>query len=171
MELPNYLDHIEEGSLIITPGDRSDIILGSLLADASKTYPHIAGIILTGGLKPVPQVTRLIEGLGDSPVPLIVVGTDTYTTALNVSSIEGVLSPDNARKIAAALGIVEAKVKSAEIIGRLSTARSTRVTPLMFEYEIIQRAKSVRSHIVLPKARKSASSGQRRSSGCARWLT
>ena len=151
MELPNYLDHIEEGSLIITPGDRSDIILGSLLADASKTYPHIAGIILTGGLKPVPQVTRLIEGLGDSPVPLIVVGTDTYTTALNVSSIEGVLSPDNARKIAAALGIVEAKVKSAEIIGRLSTARSTRVTPLMFEYEIIQRAKSVRSHIVLPE--------------------
>ena len=151
MELPNYLDHIEEGSLIITPGDRSDIILGSLLAEASRTYPHIAGIILTGGLRPVPQVTRLIEGLGDSPVPLIVVGTDTYTTALNVSSIEGVLSPDNARKIAAALGIVEAKVKSAEIIGRLSTARSTRVTPLMFEYEIIQRAKSVRSHIVLPE--------------------
>ena len=151
MELPHYLEHIEEGSLIITPGDRSDIILGSLLADASKTYPHIAGIILTGGLKPAPQVARLIEGLRNSPVPVIVVPSDTYTTALGVSSLEGVLSPDNARKIAAALGIVEAKVNSIELIARLSLAHYTRVTPLMFEYEIIQRAKSVCKHIVLPE--------------------
>ncbi|MDA8106907.1 MAG: phosphate acetyltransferase [Nitrospiraceae bacterium] len=151
MELPHYLEHLEEGSLIIAPGDRSDIILGSLMADASSTYPHISGIILTGGLKPASQVKRLLEGLGDSPVPVIAVPTDTYTTALNVSSLEGVLSPDNARKISAALGIVEAKVNSGELIGRLSTARSTRVTPLMFEYEIIQRAKSQRRHIVLPE--------------------
>jgi phosphate acetyltransferase len=151
MELPHYLEHIEEGSLIIAPGDRSDIILGSLLADASKTYPHISGLVLTGGLKPVPQVERLIGGLGDSPVPVVAVPTDTYTTALNVSSVESVLSPDNARKISAALGIVEAKVNSGEFIGRLSSARSTRVTPLMFEYAIIQRAKSERKRIVLPE--------------------
>jgi phosphate acetyltransferase len=151
MELPHYLEHIEEGSLIIVPGDRADIIIGSLLADVSNTYPNISGIILTGGLTPLPPVKRLIEGLGDLPVPVVTVHTDTYTTALNVSSIEGVLSPDNARKIAAALGIVETKVNSGELIGRLSTARSTRVTPLMFEYAIIQRAKSDRRHIVLPE--------------------
>jgi phosphate acetyltransferase len=151
MELPHFLERVEKGSLIITPGDRSDIILGSLLVDASKTYPHIAGIILTGGLKPAPQVSRLVEGFGELPVPVISVTTDTYTTALNVSTIEGVLSPDNPRKIAAALGIVEANVNSAEFVGRLSAARSARVTPLMFEYEIIQRAKSDRRHIVLPE--------------------
>jgi len=151
MELPHYLEHIEEGSLILAPGDRSDILLGSLLAYASKTYPHIAGILITGGLRPAPQVERLIKGLGDLPVPVIMVSTDTYTTAQQVSSLEGVLSPDNARKIAAALGIVEAKVNSRELIGRLSMARSTRVTPLMFEYEILQRARSDRKHIVLPE--------------------
>ncbi|MDA8239379.1 MAG: phosphate acetyltransferase [Nitrospiraceae bacterium] len=150
MELPHYLEHIENGSIIITPGDRSDIIIGSLLAEASHAYPHIAGILLTGGLKPAPQVERLIKGLGES-VPVIAVHTDTYTTAQNVSSLEGELSPDNTRKIAAALGIVEAKVNSTELIGRLATARSGRVTPLMFEYEIIQRAKSDRRHIVLPE--------------------
>jgi phosphate acetyltransferase len=151
MELPNYLEHIEEGSLILAPGDRSDILLGSLLADSSKTYPHIAGILMTGGLRPAPQVVKLIKGLGDSPVPVIMVSMDTYTTAQQVSSLEGVLSPDNPRKIAAALGMVEAKVNSRELIGRLSMARSTRVTPIMFEYEIIQRARSDRKHIVLPE--------------------
>ncbi len=151
MELPNFLEHIEEGSLILAPGDRSDILLGSLLADSSKTYPHIAGILMTGGLRPAPQVVKLIKGLGDSPVPVIMVSMDTYTTAQQVSSLEGVLSPDNPRKIAAALGIVEAKVNSRELIGRFSMARSTRVTPIMFEYEIIQRARSDRRHIVLPE--------------------
>ncbi|GAB4484489.1 MAG: phosphate acetyltransferase [Thermodesulfovibrionales bacterium] len=151
MELPHFLEHIEKGSLIIVPGDRSDIILGSLLADRSRTYPHISGIILTGGLRPAPQVARLVEGLGDLPVPVISVQTDTYTTALNVSALEGVLSADNPRKIAAALGIVEAKVGASELLARISTARPGRVTPLMFEYEIIQRAKSERRHIVLPE--------------------
>jgi phosphate acetyltransferase len=151
MELPNFLQHIEEGSLILAPGDRSDILLGSLLADASKTFPRIAGILMTGGLRPAPQVERLIEGLGDLPVPVIMVSTDTYTTAQQVSSLEGVLSPDNPRKIAAALGVVEARVNSRELMGRLSMARSTRVTPLMFEYEILQRARSDRRHMVLPE--------------------
>lgn len=151
MELPHYLDHVEEGSLIIVPGDRSDIILGSLLADASNTYPHIAGIILTGGLRPAPQVERLIGGLRASPVPVILVPTDTYTTALKVSSLHGVLSPSNPRKIAAALGVVEAHVNAAEVKDRLAIGRPVRITPLMFEYEIIQRARSQRRHIVLPE--------------------
>ncbi len=150
MELPHYLERIENGSIIITPGDRSDIIIGSLLAEASHTYPHISGILLTGGLKPVPQVERLIEGLSEY-VPVIAVHTDTYTTAQNVSSLEGTLSPDNTRKIAAALGIIEARVNSSELILRIAAARTERVTPLMFEYEIIQRAKSERRHIVLPE--------------------
>ncbi len=151
MELPHFLERIEEGSLIITPGDRSDIVICSLLVGSSTTYPHISGIILTGGLKPSTQVARLIEGLGDSPVPVLAVSTDTYTTALNVSTIEGVLSFDNTRKIAAALGVVEARVNAMELMGRLSTSCSLRMTPLMFENEIIRRARSDRKHIVLPE--------------------
>ena len=70
MELPNFLDRLVEGTLVITPGDRSDIILGSLLADAASTYPRVAGLLLTGGLRPAPQVQRIIEGLRKSPVDL-----------------------------------------------------------------------------------------------------
>jgi phosphate acetyltransferase len=149
MELPNYLEHIEEGSLIITPGDRSDIILGSLLADVSNTYPHIAGIILTGGIRPASQVQRLVEGIESWPAPVALVSTDTYTTALNVSSMEGGLSPENPRKIAAAIGVVEARIDAAEFLGRIAMERPHRLTPLMFEYDIIQRARSDRRHIVL----------------------
>ncbi|MGO9569051.1 MAG: phosphate acetyltransferase [Desulfomonilaceae bacterium] len=151
MELPQFLDRIEEGNLIITPGDRSDIIVGSLASEASTSYPHIAGLLLTGGFKPAPQVQRLIEGLGASSVPILSVETDTYTTATNVNSVRGTLVPEDTRKMAAALGIVEASVRFDELQGRLAVTRSRRVTPLMFEYELIQRARADRKHIVLPE--------------------
>ena len=151
MELPNFLDHIEEGCLVITPGDRSDIILGTLAADSSSRYPRVAGMVLTGNLKPAPQIQRLIKGLLSSPVPVLGVGTDTFTTAMNVSGVRPSLSVENKRKIAAALGIIESSVDVPGLLERVAVTRSGRVTPLMFQYELIRRAKQQHKHIVLPE--------------------
>jgi phosphate acetyltransferase len=151
MELPNFLDHLEDDSLIITPGDRSDMILGSILSDASDAYPRISGLLLTGNLRPASQVERLIEGLSTAPFPVFMVGADTFTTAMNASNVPGVIVPESKRKIAAALGIVEQNVNMSEMEKRISGIPSTGVTPLMFEYELIKRAKSIKQHIVLPE--------------------
>jgi len=151
MELPQFLSWIQDGSLIITPGDRSDIILGTLAADASTSYPHISGLLLTGGLKPTDQVLRLIEGLGRSSLPMLLVQADTYTTATQVSAVKPTVAPEDTRKIVVALGAVEAGVRFEELQRRLAVTRSRRVTPLMFEYELVQRAKANRQHIVLPE--------------------
>jgi phosphate acetyltransferase len=151
MELPNFLEHVEDGSLIITPGDRSDIILGSLLADEAETYPQIAGLLLSGNLRPAPEVRRLLEGLRGSPVPVLGVPTDTFRTAMACSAVEGALAPESRRKMAAALGMVEAHIDMRELDKRLSMSSPGRVTPLMFEYDLIQRAKGQKRHIVLPE--------------------
>jgi phosphate acetyltransferase len=151
MELPNFLDHIEDDSLIITPGDRSDIILGSILSDASEIYPRISGLLLTGNLRPAPQVKRLIEGFITSPVPVFAVDTDTFTTAMNASNVPGTIVPESKRKIAAALGIVEQNMDMSELEKRITGAPLKLITPLMFEYELIKRAKSDKQHIVLPE--------------------
>ncbi|NTV43735.1 MAG: AAA family ATPase, partial [Syntrophobacteraceae bacterium] len=151
MELPHFLDHVEEGSLIITPGDRSDIILGSLVADASQSYPQIAGLVLTGNFRPAPQVQRLIDGLTQSPVPIYSVATDTFTTAMRVNSLQGAILPESTRKIAAGLGAVESNVDFEELERRFEVALSVRITPLMFEQKLIQQARAERKHIVLPE--------------------
>ena len=152
MNLPRFLDYVTDGTLIMTPGDRSDVILGSLATTVSETYPNIAGLLLTGGLTLDPQVQRLIEGFKKaSPIPIFSVATDTYTTALNASSVRAGLTPENDRKIASALGLFESHVNISEIEERIEVVRSTRVTPIMFEYELIERAKADRQHIVLPE--------------------
>jgi phosphate acetyltransferase len=151
MQLANFLDHINEGTMVITPGDRDDITIGCILADASTTYPRIGGIILTGGFKPSPQVQRLIDGFAIDAVPILTVESDTFSTTVKLSSVTGTLVPENTRKIETALGIFESGVSVQEVMDRLNVTRTSRVTPLMFEYDLIRRAKISRQHIVLPE--------------------
>ena len=151
MELPNFLDRLVEGTLVITPGDRSDIILGSLLADAASTYPRVAGLLLTGGLKPAPQVQRIIEGLRKSPVPVLTVEADTFTAGTQASQVRGRIRPENPRKMAIALGHMEKYIDAQALYKRIDISRPARVTPIMFEHTLVEQAKSNRKHIVLPE--------------------
>ena len=152
MEVPDFLGYVEDGCLILTPGDRSDIILACLAADVSTTFPRVAGLVLTGGLRPAPNVQRLIEGLRRTKVAILSVPTDTFTTVLRVNGIAATILPGDERKIAAALGAFESSVDIAELSKRISVRESSdRITPLMFEYELIRRAKSNRQRIVLPE--------------------
>jgi phosphate acetyltransferase len=152
MNVPHFLDRIEDGDLIITPGDRADVILASLATTVSDTSPNIAGLLLTGGLTPEDPVQRLIQGFKKySPISVIKVSTDTYTTAMNASVVRPALAPENDRKIAAALGVFESHVDTQQLEDRIQVVRSNRVTPMMFEYELIERAKTDRRRIVLPE--------------------
>jgi phosphate acetyltransferase len=151
MQLRHVLEHMQDGVLIITPGDRADVILGSIMTLFSDQAPNIAGMILTGGLEPEPQVQKLIEGLKTSCFPIMSVATDTFTTAMNVSAVHPTISAENERKIALTLGLFESRVDLAELEKRIEVVRSERVTPIMFEYELIERAKSDKKHIVLPE--------------------
>jgi phosphate acetyltransferase len=151
MELPNFLDHLVEGTLVITPGDRSDIILGSLLADAASTYPRVAGLLLTGGLRPAPQVQRIIEGLRKLPVPVLTVEADTFTAGTHASQVQGRIRPENPRKMAIALAHMEKYMNAQALYQRIDISRPARITPIMFEHILVEQAKSNRRHIVLPE--------------------
>jgi len=151
MELPNFLDHLIEGTLVITPGDRSDIILGSLLADVASTYPRVAGLLLTGGLRPAPQVQRILEGLRKSPVPVMAVEADTFMAGTQASQVRGRIRPGNSRKVAIALGHMEKYIDAQAFYQRIDISRPARVTPIMFEHTLVEQAKSNRKHIVLPE--------------------
>jgi phosphate acetyltransferase len=151
MTLPNVLDHVSEGCLLITPGDRHDIVVGALVSRLSTTWPNIAALILTGGLPLDPRIEKLLDGLSDVQVPLLAVPTDTYTTAQAVADVRAVIRSTSHRKVAAALELFETHVDTAALESRIEVARTDRVTPLMFEYDLLHRARKDRRHIVLPE--------------------
>ena len=151
MSPANYLDYIEKDDLIITPGDRPDIIFTTLAAITSKNYPSPAGILLSGNLTPADSVVHLLEGINDLPIPIYRVPSDTYRTVMRATAVTGKLRPDNEHKVARALGLFEASVDIPALEERIRLTPSTTMSPLMFEYSIFQQAKKDRKHIVLPE--------------------
>jgi len=151
MRIEHMLKYAENGIVVITPGDRSDVLLTMFMSLLSDNSPKIAGIILTGGHEPDTEIMRLIRGVKNLPVAVLKVDTDTYTTTLNVSRIKALLSPDNERRIAAALGHFEENIDIEKLKDKISLASTDVVTPIMFEYELYERAQAVKKHIVLPE--------------------
>ena len=152
MSLENILENVTGGSLIITPGDRSEVIIGLMMTLLADGFPKISGMLLTGGIKPDQQVTRLMDGISHLPVSIFGVDSDTYETAMRVSKLHAVLTPENERRLAIALGHFEANV-DVDVLGKiLRITRSKVVTPVMFEYELFERARANRKHIVLPES-------------------
>ena len=150
MQLRNYLIHLKENALVITPGDRADIILGALQANISKNYPKIAGIILTGGLIPEAPILKLIEGLS-SIVPLISVKGGTYHVTNSIGSIKSRIYAENKEKITTSIATFEKHVNTDKLAERLITFESDIFTPRMFQYNLLQRALKDKKHIVLPE--------------------
>ena len=150
MQLRNLLSRIEYGTLIITPGDRSDVVLASLAAVQSMTMPNISGIMLTGGLVPEEPIQKVIEGFQDT-VPIIAVNENTYQAAIRVENIHAAITPDNTRKIIQALAVFERHINMDELSEKIIKTMSTIVTPKMFESRLLQRAKANKQHIVLPE--------------------
>ena len=151
MRPANFLNNIEKDDLIITSGDRHDIILTTLGAIASKNYPSPVGMLLSGGLMPAPSIVQLLKGLDDLAIPMYRVSSDTYRTAMNAAAVQGRLHPDNERKIARAIGMFEANVDIPALEEKIRVTPSAAMSPLMFEYSLFQRARQERKHIVLPE--------------------
>ena len=152
MRMSNFMTHIAQGQLVITTGDRSDIILACLTSRHSSSYPDVAGILLTGGLAPTASIQRLINGLPDGfPIPMLCVEDHIFGSLSSLMDISSRISPDDSRKINTALGLFENSVDSTAIAERIINRKSSKMTPKMFEYMLIERARRHRMRIVLPE--------------------
>jgi phosphate acetyltransferase len=150
MTLPNLMERITDGAVLITPGDRADVLLAAMFAHASSALPSPAGVVLTGGLRPPAQILDSLSTFATVP-PVVLTSHDTFDTVTLAGAHEGVIGPDAPRKINKALALFETHVDGAELLDRIDVARSDAVTPLMFEYTLLDQARAHPRHIVLPE--------------------
>jgi phosphate acetyltransferase len=150
MTMPHVLDRLIEGGVVIAPGDREDVALAVLLAHRSSTFPSLSGLVLNGGFPLAPQVERLIEGL-DVRLPVIATDGGTMTTASRLGAVKGRITAESTRKIQAAVDLVEAAAGDGTWLDLPAPADGAAVTPLMFEHVLVERARAVDAHIVLPE--------------------
>ncbi|MEU5610596.1 phosphate acetyltransferase [Streptomyces sparsogenes] len=147
--LPSFLPALTEGCLVVTPGDRADLIVGALAAHSAGA-PPIAGVLLTLDERPGPDILALASRLAPG-TPVAAVAGGSFPTAAELFALEGKLTAASPRKAETALGLFERHVDTAELTARISVARSGRVTPMMFEHELIERSRAGRRRVVLPE--------------------
>ncbi|MFF3833404.1 phosphate acetyltransferase [Streptomyces sp. NPDC002458] len=147
--LPNLLKALTPGCMVVTPGDRADLVIGSLAAHSAGT-PPIAGVLLTLNERPGEEILRLAARLAPG-TPVVAVAGGSFPTAGELFALEGKLNAATPRKAETALGLFERHVDTGVLLERISVARSGRVTPMMFEHELLEQARSDRRRVVLPE--------------------
>jgi len=151
MSLPNVLDRLGPDVTVIAPSDRTDLIPGLMLAHQSGTFPALAGILLTGGYQLPDTIRRLSEGVHqDLPIALTELGT--FTTAERLMRVRGPMTKESTNKIETARRTFAEEVDQAALLAAIDVSASEVRTPLMFEYQLMERARANRKHIVLPES-------------------
>lgn len=151
MQLSHFLEHITDDAVIVTPADREDILMGSLQANISSNYPNLSGIILTGNMKLSDSVEQLIDGL-DKIIPIISVNEATFDIASQLVNVRSHIYATNKQKIKISIDVFESNVDVDGLMTHLESYEvSNDMTPRMFQYYLVQRAKAERKHIILPE--------------------
>ena len=152
MSMPHVIDRLFEGATVIVPGDRDDVVLGVLLAHHARTLPTLSGVVLNGGFQLSPQVDLLVAGL-EVRLPIVSAQQGTMAVASALDRVEGRITAESARKIRAAVALLD-QADDPELdalLGEGFSAAEGAVTPLMFEHDLVERARASGAHIVLPE--------------------
>ena len=150
MTAEHVVERLTEGVAVITPGDRSDVVLAVLSAHAAEGFPSLSCVILNGGLELHPSIAALVAGLG-LRLPIITTRYGTFETASKVASARGRVTVGSQRKIDTAIALMDSHVDTAELLAQLSIPIPSVVTPQMFTYQLQDRARSDRKRIALPE--------------------
>ncbi|MGV0780872.1 phosphate acetyltransferase [Mycolicibacterium sp. XJ775] len=150
MTAEHCLERLTEGVAVVTPGDRSDVVLALVSAHAAEGFPSLSCIILNGGLDLHPAIASLVEGLG-LRLPIVATKYGTFETASRVAGARGRVTSTSQRKIDTALALMDKHVDVNDLIAQLSIPIPAVTTPQMFTYQLLDQARSDRRRIVLPE--------------------
>lgn len=150
MSMENVLVRLSAGAVVVVPGDRSEVLLAVLMAHDAGTFPDLSGIILNGGFEISPPIERLMAGSA-ATLPIVKTELNTFETVLRITRTRGRLAAESERKRDLAISLFEKHVDREQVMALVDVTRDEIVTPLAFEYQLLERARNDRKHIVLPE--------------------
>jgi BioD-like phosphotransacetylase family protein len=112
----NAMQFFKRGVLLITPGDREDILLAAGAATMPQSEDKMAGIVLTGGLRPNEAIMKALQTL---PIPVLLARADSYQVASRVHNLTVKTRPTDAEKISLIRNLVAQNVNVKKIINAL----------------------------------------------------
>ncbi|MFT7260774.1 MAG: phosphate acetyltransferase [Glaciecola sp.] len=147
--LPNMLNRLTAGTLIVTPGDRVDVILACALAETNGT--PLAGLVLTGGLLPGDDVLRLCQKAIASGLPILSAENDTFACANQLHSIDTAVPEDDLQRIDLIRAHIAEHIDVPALLTAINAPHAERLSPAAFRFQLVERARANLQSIVLPE--------------------
>ncbi|MGS2742887.1 phosphate acetyltransferase [Halomonas sp. LS-001] len=145
----NALHIFKPGSLIVTPGDRDDVVLASALATMNGT--RLAGVLLTNGYMPNDSMIDICRPALATGLPVLAVDTDSLTTATHLSQLSHEIPMDDFERAERVARFVAAHIDLEWLKNHVSRGYTRRLSPSAFRHQLVKRAMQVKKRIVLPE--------------------
>ncbi len=148
--VPNTVQLLRSGVLVVTPGDRDDIILAASLA--SLNGEKLAGLLLTGDFTPDPRILELCKTALAGGLPVMMVSTNSYDTATNLFGLNKETPSDDIERASLVTDYIAKHLHPEVLHTRCSVPRAEpRLSPAAFRYQLVKRAQDANKRIVLPE--------------------
>ena len=148
MAVPGAIKVFRPGTLIITPGDRSDILVAASLAVLNGM--PLAGLLLTGGVEPEEHVFAMCESALKTGLPVLAVKEGSYAAASAVASMNWNVLPDDAARVERVMTAVADRIDPEWVMTR-PASHARRLSPPAFRHRLIEAARSANKRVVLPE--------------------
>jgi len=146
---PYVAELMQPGALIVTPGDRDDIVMTASLAHLSGT--PLAGVLFTAGAEPDPSIAKLCRAALTSSLPVMLVETNTYETATNLARMDPHIPLDDLERVERAVEFIADRVDVHALLAHSPRVTERHLPPPAFRYQLVQKAREARKRIVLPE--------------------
>ncbi|MBB5193370.1 phosphate acetyltransferase [Silvimonas terrae] len=147
--VPEVVERMKPGALIVSAGDRDDVMLATALAASSGI--QLAGLLLTHSSTPDPRIQALATLALKSGIPVLRTDTDSYGTAERISRVPPAVAADDTERMNLVLDAVADQLGTVHLMNAVKVAPSTRMSPPAFRYQLIQKARAHKKRIVLPE--------------------
>jgi len=147
--VPNLLDTLVAGSILVTPGDRADIVLAVALAVLNKV--PISGLILTGGIELPRAIVELCRAALATGLPVLKVQTNTWETANLLAQMSPEIPIDDLERVQRGMDFVASHIDTDWIAAHSRIPIQKRVSPAAFCYRLTELARAAKKRIVLPE--------------------
>ncbi|GGY89305.1 MULTISPECIES: phosphate acetyltransferase [Shewanella] len=148
--LPNMVTHIKTDSLLVTSGDRSDVIVSACLAAMNGV--KIGALLLSGGYEPEPAIMELCEQAFETGLPVFLIDSNTWQTSLNIQRFDHEVPVDDAVRIDLVQEYVASHIDQNWIESVTENSpREHRLSPPAFRYKLTELARAAHKTVVLPE--------------------
>ncbi|MDR2127724.1 MAG: phosphate acetyltransferase [Burkholderiaceae bacterium] len=143
------VERLRPGALIVSSGDRDDVVLATALAAARGI--ELAGLLLTGASAIEERVFQLVRPALEKGTPVLRVGLDSYHTATRLSRISRAVAADDCGRMEQVLDAVAGAIDAGAMLKCVRLPACALMSPPAFRYQLIERARKAAKRIVLPE--------------------